>query len=355
MWCSADRARLPALFRIGAYGLFYVKKFLALRTFVWYYKLIPKKGDVFMQIAKKLLAVFLAALFVLPGLGVGMTASARDDAKAVNLVTNGAADYITGAQVSSVWFGNYKQSSDGAGGFNVDPVKWRVLSNADGKLFLLSDQNLDACVYYERYNIVTWETSTIRAWLNGTGEFSEENFKDSAFSSGEDAAVCVTDVSNPDSVFDDRTVPGGSDTADKVFLLSRDEAMNTAYGFTNDIEPTDSRVSINTAYTGSGGSNYGWTSAGGSADYWWLRSPGSADDRAAIVYETGQLNPGGYDVPNRSIAVRPAMNVDLGKVLFTSSAVCGKADDGLTAVRAPDTRVCRRRKTSDSTTGTAEE
>ena len=31
-----------------------------------------------MQIAKKVLAVFLAALFVLPGLGVGMTASAAD-------------------------------------------------------------------------------------------------------------------------------------------------------------------------------------------------------------------------------------------------------------------------------------
>ena len=283
-----------------------------------------------MHIAKKLLSVSLAMLMTLGTIAVGGTgfvpaASAADAGKAVRIVTNGAAEFITGAQTSAVWFGNYKQSSDGAGGFNVDPVKWRVLSNADGKLFLLSDQNLDACVYYERYNTVTWETSTIRAWLNGTGEFSEENFKDSAFSSGEDAAVCVTDVSNPDSVFDDRTVPGGSDTADKVFLLSRDEAMNTAYGFTNDIEPTDSRVSINTAYTGSGGSNYGWTSAGGSADYWWLRSPGSADDRAAIVYETGQLNPGGYDVPNRSIAVRPAMNVDLGKVLFTSSAVGGKA------------------------------
>ena len=252
--------------------------------------------------------------------------------KAINLVS-GKADYIKGAQTSNVWFGNYKQSGNKTDGWSVDPIKWRVLSNADGKLFLLSDQNLDACVYYERYFTATWETSTIRAWLNGMGEFSEENFKDSAFSAGEDAAVCVTNVSNPDSVFDDRTVPGGSDTADKVFLLSRDEAMNTAYGFTDSIEPTDTRVSINTAYTGSGGSNYGWTSAGGSADYWWLRSPGSADDRAAVIFETGQLNTGGYDVPNRSIAVRPAMNVDLGKVLFTSSAVGGKADDGLTAVR----------------------
>ena len=251
--------------------------------------------------------------------------------KTINLVS-GKADYITGAQTSNVWFGNYKQSGNKTDGWSVDPIKWRVLSNADGKLFLLSDQNLDACVYYERYFTATWETSTIRAWLNGTGEFSEENFKDSAFSSGEDAAVCVTNVSNPDSVFDDRTVPGGSDTADKVFLLSRDEAMNTAYGFTDSVEPTDTRVSINTAYTGSGGSNYGWTSAGGSADYWWLRSPGSADDRAAIVFETGQLNPGGYDVPNRSIAVRPAVNVDLGKVLFTSAAENGKQGDGLTAV-----------------------
>lgn len=44
---------------------------------------------------------------------------------------------IKGAQKSSVYFGNYKQSSDGNGDYLTEPIKWRVLQSADGKLFLL--------------------------------------------------------------------------------------------------------------------------------------------------------------------------------------------------------------------------
>ena len=45
---------------------------------------------------------------------------------------------IQGEQKSSVYFGNYKQSSDGNGGYLIEPIKWRVLQNADGKLLLLA-------------------------------------------------------------------------------------------------------------------------------------------------------------------------------------------------------------------------
>ena len=53
---------------------------------------------------------------------------------------------IKGAQKSSVYFGNYKQSSD----YLTEPIKWRVLQSADGKLFLLADKSLD--VYYYHHN-----------------------------------------------------------------------------------------------------------------------------------------------------------------------------------------------------------
>ena len=46
--------------------------------------------------------------------------------------------------VSHLFENLMKRTSDGSGGYNIDPIKWRVLSNADGKLFLLSDRNLDA-------------------------------------------------------------------------------------------------------------------------------------------------------------------------------------------------------------------
>lgn len=57
---------------------------------------------------------------------------------------------IKGAQKSSVYFGNYKQSSDGNGDYLTEPIKWRVLQNADDKLFLLADKILD--VYYYHHN-----------------------------------------------------------------------------------------------------------------------------------------------------------------------------------------------------------
>lgn len=59
--------------------------------------------------------------------------------KAIQLVTGGTVANITGAQASNIYFGTYQQSAKD-GGYNVDPIKWRVLSNADGKLFLLADQ-----------------------------------------------------------------------------------------------------------------------------------------------------------------------------------------------------------------------
>ena len=37
---------------------------------------------------------------------------------------------IKDAQKSSVYFGNYKQSSDGNGDYLTEPIKWRVLQNA---------------------------------------------------------------------------------------------------------------------------------------------------------------------------------------------------------------------------------
>ena len=57
---------------------------------------------------------------------------------------------IKGAQKSRVYFGNYKQSSNGNGDYLTEPIKWRVLQNADGKLFLLADKILD--VYYYHHN-----------------------------------------------------------------------------------------------------------------------------------------------------------------------------------------------------------
>ena len=74
----------------------------------------------------------------------------------------------------------------------------------------------------------------------------------------------------------------------------------------------------------------------GEAGYWWLRSPGDLDHRAAGVSVDGGVGSYGFYVSFDSIAVRPAFNLDLTSVLFTSAAAGGKSasgmDSGLTAV-----------------------
>ena len=70
----------------------------------------------------------------------------------------------------------------------------------------------------------------------------------------------------------------------------------------------------------------GWVSS-----YWWLRSPGENVYYTAVVSGGGAVFTDGNNVI-RALGVRPAFNLDLNSVLFTSPAVGGKPDGGLTTV-----------------------
>ena len=67
---------------------------------------------------------------------------------------------------------------------------------------------------------------------------------------------------------------------------------------------------------------------------WWLRSPGSKTFYVAIVSSDGSVQYSGVSIikKNNHRTVRPAFNLNLNSVLFTSAAVGGKPDGGLTAV-----------------------
>ena len=251
-------------------------------------------------------------------------------------VDSGTAANIGGGQADNIYFGTYQQSSDGNGGYNTDPIKWRVLENADGQLFLVSDQNLDVFQYHTDNESVTWEESTMRSWLNGYGasentggdsgtDYTSDNFIGAAFSEKEQKAIAGTTVVNDDNP--NHYTDGGNNTTDKIFLLSIAEASNSSY-FADDA----SRKSTNTAYVASYSGMFGASKT----DYWWLRSPGEDDDYAAYVYSGGRVNSDGYSVDYTTNAVRPAFHLDLNSVLFTSAAVGGKSangmDSGLTAV-----------------------
>ena len=282
----------------------------------------------------RITSFWLAICLVVGLLPIPAFAVGTDTGKAIQLVDNGT------AANDSVYFGTYQQSSDGNSGYNIDPIKWRVLENADSELFLLSDQNLDVFAYYKEYESVTWETSTMRSWLNGlaanqgSGEnaidYTGNNFLGNAFSAKEQTAIADTVVVNDNNP--DYNTEGGNDTIDKIFLLSIAEAKNTAYFADN-----NSRIATNTAYVAGGGEIGSSGMRGvGAAGYWWLRSPGYDVINAAYVDGSGGVGRYGIDVDDDRNAVRPAFNLDLKSVLFTSAAEGGKSangmDSGLTAV-----------------------
>ena len=280
---------------------------------------------------KRILSLLLCCVILVGGMPT--TTFAADDGstntgKAIQL----GMSQIMGGQASNVYFGNYKQSSNGSGGYNTDPIKWRVLFNAYGKMFLLADQNLDTNKYNNEKVNITWEESTIRSWLNGYGavankestDYSSNNFIDAAFSGGEQRAIAETYVynatqsngrskPNPNS-----NTPGGNNTTDKIFLLSMEEANKSSYFPNGD----GSRICTNTAYAAS--HVYGGI-AGGAYD-WWLRSPGSIPNTATYVSDSGKVDYQGTSVHNVYRMTRPAFNLNASSVLFTAAAEGGKVD-----------------------------
>lgn len=283
-----------------------------------------------MKPKSKILSLLLAICLVVGLMPTAALAAGTDTGKAIQLVDSGTAANIGGGQADNIYFGTYQQSSDGSGGYNTDPIKWRVLENANGQLFLLSDQNLDVFQYHTDYESVTWETSTMRSWLNGysaeqnTGgssgtDYTSDNFIGAAFSEKEQGAIADTTVVNDDNP--DYSTEGGNDTTDKIFLLSIEEVQNADYGFADN----SSGIATNTAYVAGGGKlGTSYMNGVGEADYWWLRSPGDIAFNAALVTFYGGVFSSGFTVYNDYLAVRPAFHLDLTSVLFTSAAVGGK-------------------------------
>ena len=258
----------------------------------------------------RMAAVLMAGLLPFLAFQKTLRAESGNNDNSGKAIRSGTA-HITGAMESNIYFGNYWQSvkSEDAADSNKEPVKWRVLAN-DGSLFVVSDKNLDCIEYNSSAETVTWENCSLRKWLNG-------KFLDKAFTTQEQGAVLESLVVNEDGA---KGSEAGADTYDKVYLLSIYEVIDPELGFPTDWKAKGgTRVALNTEYTRS---KRAMTSSDMSGA-WWLRTPGDAKN-AANVFNAGNVFVRGGNVNNFIFAVRPAMNIDASKVLFTSPAEGGK-------------------------------
>ena len=236
---------------------------------------------------------------------------------------------------STVYFGNYWQNDtneDGKADENDDkePIRWRVLEVAGDDIFLLSEKNIDFVKYAEEYGfgeigIATWETSTIRGWLNGYDmvfrgvkcDYSDNGFITNAFSNAEMACIKDSIIINNNTNEYYTDTDAGNDTIDKVFLLSAEEATNTKYGFIKNKRGCDAfRLGSNTQFVKDK------IESGKDYKAWWLRSPGASSTMALHVEgdgnprRTGWIDEYGTHTTERD-GVRPAIHIKKSSTLYS--------------------------------------
>ena len=230
---------------------------------------------------RKRLISILAVLSLLAALCTG-AAFAADEAE-------NASNYEIGDIVT---YGNYEQ--DGFYSNGEETIEWIVIArDRDNHALLLSRYCLDALPYNEDGGDVTWEDSSIRAWLNG-------EFLESAFGGDPNGFICTAECKTKDGR---SGTDGGENTTDRIFLLAVDEV--TQY-----FPKESSRRAPVTEYAKEQGAEYDKNGNG----WWWLRTPGKTQDMAAGVHTAGGVNYDGRDVDRTDLCIRPALWLDLDVV-----------------------------------------
>ncbi len=220
--------------------------------------------------------------------------------------------------------------------FKYEPIKWRVLKIEGNQAFLLSDIVLDDQKYNLENEEITWETSTIRSWLNGYGstfnrqkiDYSSKNFINSAFTAEERTEIADTAVINPDNI--SYGTAGGNSTKDKVFLLSEQEVYGSAalvHGWASSKEIYDEvRRCKSSTYAKAMGVYTDSSEAYKGNCWWWLRSPGNISENAAFVHYYGFVSDDGGGVDYRSFGVRAALNLSLSSNVWKDAGAVGSKE-----------------------------
>lgn len=228
---------------------------------------------------------------------------------------------------SYVLFGSYEQDNNELNG--PEDIEWIVLDCEGDRLLLISRYVLDAVPFNRDYANVTWETCTLRSWLN-------EEFINVAFSTEERAMIPQVQIKN-------FALEGNArDTDDRVFCLSLDELVKyyglaydrySYFGYCKELitEPTEYAKARDVwTYTVDPADDYFFeyateryvaSVAGLTGASWWLRSTGW-ESTACMVTPYGYAG-ADYDfqVSSEGYGVRPVLWVEKDAVSETQDVV----------------------------------
>ena len=182
---------------------------------------------------------------------------------------------------------------------NFGGISWQILDSDGEKLLLLAENILELKKYNDKFEATTWESSSIRKYLNG--EFLER------FSPEDKNKILESTVKNSGNIWIDSEDNG--DTTDKVFLLSLQEVVKyLGDGGKFTIKDKNASFFID--------DNFNESRMGkcvdGSPSRWYLRTVGNFPDLVATVTVDGKVSLTGDFVNRESsklfkVGVRPAL------------------------------------------------
>lgn len=179
-----------------------------------------------------------------------------------------------------IFVGSYKAEDDLDG--KAEQIKWRVLDKQEDRVLVIAEEGIDSKPYNTFYKSVTWETCTLRLWLN-------EVFIKTAFSEMERGQILAVPV------IPEKNTPG-YETTDRIFLLNADEVEKY---FEKDgvfCKPSKSVATLSPYINEE--NQCGW---------WWLRTSASNTLKACRVNSKGAVRGESTSVSKEGGLVRPAM------------------------------------------------
>ena len=248
---------------------------------------------------KRILSILLLCCMVLTLLPTA--AFAADTGKAIQLGTDALSKNVNTASAPTVYFGQDHENN---------PAAWRVIgyngngvASAQGDMTLLAAGNMSSGLQF--------------ADFGASNEYAPSNLKTAI------DALAEKLTTEENTAVKKRTLTSGSYNGENTDCVAGEQVDNAVFWPLSTAEASavnkDLRI-VDKEHTD-------WA-----ISYWWLRSPGSFDFYVAFVRGNGEVYYSGFDFTTEQYGVRPAFNLNLNAVLFTSAAVGGKPGGGLTPI-----------------------
>ena len=247
---------------------------------------------------KRILSILLLCCMVLTMLPTA--AFAADTGKAIQLGTDALSKNVNTASVPTVYFGQDHENN---------PAAWRVIgyngngvASAQGDMTLLAAGNMSSVLQF--------------------ADFGTNNRYASSYLKTAIDALAEKLTTEENTAVKKRTLTSGSYNGENTDCVAGEQVDNAVFWPLSTAEA----FAVNQDLRIVDPEHPSWASS-----YWWLRSPGYSDHDAATVNGDGSVVYSGNAISSWW-CVRPAFNLNSSSVLFTSAAVGGKPDGGLTPI-----------------------